>query len=143
MADPAGAPVAFDADAVSGIFRREYGRTVATLVRVLGDIDLAEEAVQLAHAVDVVCMWDTIEHLQHPHLYIERASANMNRGGVIAITTGDIGSLMARMRGAETWVVGIRPDVAVAMVRLGMDMGRIRTALDLDEGLEQLGVSPR
>lgn len=50
---------------------------------------------------------------------------------------------MARMRGAETWVVGIRPDVAVAMVRLGMDMGRIRTALDLDEGLEQLGVSPR
>lgn len=37
----------------------------------------------------------------------------------------------------------IRPDVAVAMVRLGTDMGRIRTALDLDEGLEQLGVSPR
>ena len=55
----------------------------------------------LAHPVDVVCMWDTIEHLQHPHLYIERASANMNRGGVIAITTGDIGSLMARMRGAK------------------------------------------
>lgn len=55
----------------------------------------------LAAPVDVVCMWDTIEHLQHPHLYIERASANMNRGGVIAITTGDIGSLMARMRGSK------------------------------------------
>ena len=40
-------------------------------------------------------------------------------------------------------IVGIQPDVALAMVRLGMDMGRIRTALDLDEGLEQLGVSPR
>jgi SAM-dependent methyltransferase len=55
----------------------------------------------LAQPVDVVCMWDTIEHLQHPHLYIERVSAHMNRGGVIAITTGDIASLMARMRGAR------------------------------------------
>jgi SAM-dependent methyltransferase len=55
----------------------------------------------LDHPVDVVCMWDTIEHLQYPHLYIERAAANMNRGGMLAITTGDIGSLMARMRGAK------------------------------------------
>ena len=62
----------------------------------------------LAQPVDVVCMWDTIEHLQHPHLYIERASANMNRGGMIAITTGDIASLMARMRGAR-WDRSIRP----------------------------------
>ncbi len=32
-------------------FRREYGRCVATLVRFLGDIDLAEEAVQEAFTV--------------------------------------------------------------------------------------------
>jgi SAM-dependent methyltransferase len=55
----------------------------------------------LAQPVDVVCMWDTIEHLQHPHLYIERTSENMNSGGMIAITTGDIASPMARMRGAK------------------------------------------
>jgi 2-polyprenyl-3-methyl-5-hydroxy-6-metoxy-1,4-benzoquinol methylase len=55
----------------------------------------------IAAPVDVVCMWDTIEHLQHPHLYVECAAANMNRGGVIAITTGDIDSLMARWRGAK------------------------------------------
>lgn len=45
---------------------------------------------------------------------------------------------MARLRGAVTVVVGIQPDVAYAMVRLGMDMGRIATALDLEEGLAYL-----
>ena len=36
---------------VTGVYRTEYGRCVATLVRLLGDIDLAEEAVQDAFAV--------------------------------------------------------------------------------------------
>ncbi|WFE40683.1 sigma-70 family RNA polymerase sigma factor [Micromonospora sp. WMMD998] len=36
---------------VERVFRAEYGRVVATLVRLLGDIDLAEEAVQEAFAV--------------------------------------------------------------------------------------------
>ncbi|MHC1562168.1 RNA polymerase sigma factor [Actinomycetospora sp. C-140] len=36
---------------ISRIFAEEYGRCVATLVRALGDIDLAEEAVQDAFAV--------------------------------------------------------------------------------------------
>jgi RNA polymerase sigma-70 factor, ECF subfamily len=38
---------------IEGIFRREYGRAVAVLVRLLGDIDLAEEAVQDAFAAAV------------------------------------------------------------------------------------------
>jgi RNA polymerase sigma-70 factor (ECF subfamily) len=38
------------AQEVSSIFRREYGRAVAVLVRALGDISLAEEAVQDAFA---------------------------------------------------------------------------------------------
>lgn len=45
---------------------------------------------------------------------------------------------MARLRGAVTVIVGIQPDVAYAMVRLGMDMGNIATALDLEEGLAHL-----
>jgi RNA polymerase sigma-70 factor (ECF subfamily) len=40
-----------DADGVAHVYRQEYGRCVATLVRVLGDIDLAEEAVQEAFVV--------------------------------------------------------------------------------------------
>ena len=40
-----------DPDGVARVYRHEYGRCVATLVRVLGDIDLAEEAVQEAFAI--------------------------------------------------------------------------------------------
>ena len=39
------------AEVVERLFRRESGRAVATLIRVLGDFDLAEEAVQEAFAV--------------------------------------------------------------------------------------------
>ena len=45
---------------------------------------------------------------------------------------------MARLRGAITVIVGIQPDVAFAMVLLGMDTGTVHTALDLEEGLTYL-----
>jgi RNA polymerase sigma-70 factor (ECF subfamily) len=41
------------ADDIERVFRAEYGRAVAVLVRVLGDIDLAEESVQEAFTVAV------------------------------------------------------------------------------------------
>jgi len=46
-----------------------------------------------------------------------------------------------RLRGAETVIVGIQPEVAVAMVQLGLTLGGIPTALDLEEGLELLKAS--
>ncbi len=46
---------------------------------------------------------------------------------------------MARLRGAETVIVGIQPEVAFAMVQLGMTLEDVNTALDLEEGLEFLG----
>ena len=45
---------------------------------------------------------------------------------------------IARLRGAVTVIVGIQPEVAFAMVRLGMGMGEVPTALDLEEGLAYL-----
>src|SRR5947208_15700611 len=41
---------------VGRVFREESGRSVATLVRVFGDIDVAEDAVQEAFAV-ALCKW--------------------------------------------------------------------------------------
>ena len=52
-------------------------------------------------------------------------------------TLRDLGE-MARLRGAVTVIVGIQPDVAFAMVQLGMDTGAVSTALDLEEGLVHL-----
>ena len=45
---------------------------------------------------------------------------------------------MTRLRGAETVIVGIQPEVALAMVQLGMGTGSVATALDLEEGLDFL-----
>lgn len=45
---------------------------------------------------------------------------------------------MIKLRGAPTVVVGIQPDVALAMVQLGLSLGHIETALDLEEGLALL-----
>lgn len=44
----------------------------------------------------------------------------------------------ARLRGANAVVVGIQPEVAFAMVQLGLAFEGITTALDLEEGLEHL-----
>jgi rsbT antagonist protein RsbS len=42
---------------------------------------------------------------------------------------------MASLRGAQTVMVGIQPEVAFAMVQLGLNLEGVHTALDLEEGL--------
>jgi rsbT antagonist protein RsbS len=80
---------------------------------------------------------------------VERIGADRARGVVIDVAALDVldsfGSRtlrdiaeMARLRGAATVIVGIQPDVAFAMVELGMDTGSVITALDLEEGLAEL-----
>ena len=45
---------------------------------------------------------------------------------------------MVRLRGAETVIVGIQPDVAFAMVHMGLTLEGVTTMLDLEEGLAYL-----
>ncbi|MGE5500177.1 MAG: STAS domain-containing protein [Syntrophothermus sp.] len=45
---------------------------------------------------------------------------------------------MSRVLDAETIVVGMRPAVAITMVELGLDMRGVRTALNVDRGIEIL-----
>ena len=45
---------------------------------------------------------------------------------------------MTRLRGAETVIIGIQPDVAFAMVQMGLRLEGVATTLDLEEGLAWL-----
>ena len=89
---------------------------------------------------------DDSQLVRFQHDLVRRIGAERSRGVVIDVaaldvldsfasrTLRDIGE-MARLRGAVTVIVGIQPEVAFAMVRLGMDTGTVSTALDLEEGL--------
>ena len=48
-------------------------------------------------------------------------------------------AITTRLRGAETLVVGIQPDVAIAMAHFELNLKPLRTAKDLDEALVLLG----
>jgi rsbT antagonist protein RsbS len=80
---------------------------------------------------------------------IDRIGTQRARGVIIDVAALDVldsfGSRtlrdiarMSRLRGAETVIVGIAPDLAMNMVRLGLDLD-LPTALDLEEGLAYLG----
>ncbi len=85
---------------------------------------------------------------------VEQIGRHRSRGVIIDVAALDvldsfgartlrtIGEL-ARLRGAVTVIVGIQPDVAFAIVALGMSTGTLVTALDLEEGLEHLDSIPR
>ena len=51
---------------------------------------------------DLVCMWDVTEHLHSPNKYLQKLSVNMKKNSIIALTTPDIGSLVARVR-KQNW----------------------------------------
>lgn len=80
---------------------------------------------------------------------VERVGKLRARGVIVDVTALDVMDSyasrtlrdiahMTRLRGAETVIVGIQPEVAFAMVQLGLMLEGVATALDLEEGLEFL-----
>lgn len=72
-----------------------------------------------------------------------------SRGVIVDVTALDVMDSFAtrtlrtiahtiKLRGAETVIVGIQPDVAFAMVQLGLTLDTVATTLDLEEGLALL-----
>jgi len=77
-----------------------------------------------------------------------------SRGVIVDVTSMDVMdsfssrtlrdiSHMIRLRGAEMVIVGIQPEVAFAMVQLGLMLEDVPTALDLEEGLTFLNQRTR
>jgi rsbT antagonist protein RsbS len=84
----------------------------------------------------------------------KRVGEYRSRGVIIDVTVLDIIDSFAtrtlraiahmlKLRGAETVIVGIQPDVAFAMVQLGLTLEGVGTALDLEEGLAYLNQHPK
>ena len=46
-------------------------------------------------------MWDVIEHLERPDLFLQKIADVSAPGAVLLLTTGDIGSFLARRRGRK------------------------------------------
>src|SRR6478735_2511408 len=79
----------------------------------------------------------------------ERVGRFRSRGVIVDVTVLDVidsfatrtlraSAHMLKLRGAETVIVGIQPEVAFAMVQLGLTLEGVGTALDLEEGLAYL-----
>jgi rsbT antagonist protein RsbS len=80
---------------------------------------------------------------------VEKVGKFRSRGVIVDVTALDVLDSFAsrtlrdiahiiRLRGAETVIVGVQPEVAFAMVQLGITLEKVPTALDLEEGLSYL-----
>jgi rsbT antagonist protein RsbS len=105
----------------------------------LGDVLLVSIQVDLQDQTALILQEDLAE----------RIVASGARGVIIDISALEIvdsfiGRMLATTAGisrvldAETVVVGMRPAVAITLVELGLSLGSVRTALDLEKGLALL-----
>ncbi len=85
---------------------------------------------------------------------VKRVSIARSRGVIVDVTVLDVLDSfacrtlsgiahMTRLRGAQTVIVGIQPDVAFAMVQMGLRLEGVATTLDLEEGLALLSRQTR
>jgi rsbT antagonist protein RsbS len=85
---------------------------------------------------------------------VQHVVRSRSRGVIVDVTSLDVMdsfasrtlreiAQMIRLRGADTVIVGIQPEVAFAMVQLGLKLEDVPTALDLEEGLAYLNQKPK
>lgn len=49
---------------------------------------------------------------------------------------------MVRLMGGRTAIAGMRPSVAITVTQLGLDLGNVFTALDVDHALDRMKKTP-
>lgn len=80
-----------------GWARRELGLDVDTAPDALANVASGSQ--------DLVVLWDVIEHLRHPLDVVTEARRVLRPGGILALTTGDVGSLGARLYGRRWFLI--------------------------------------
>jgi rsbT antagonist protein RsbS len=100
---------------------------IASIVAALSDDDLVQFRDDLAQKIGAVRARGVVIDVTALDVLDSFATRTL-RG--IAYT--------AKLRGAETVIVGIQPDVAYTLVQLGLTFQGVATALDLEEGLAVL-----
>lgn len=103
----------------------------------IGDVLIASIQVEL-HDASAVQFKDDL---------LQKIHSSKARGVIIDMTTvevvdsfigrliADIAS-MAGLMGAQVVITGLQPAVAITLVELGLELGRAKTALNLEKGLE-------
>ena len=110
-------------------------------------VPILKQGAILIASVQAALTDSDAERLRHD--LMERVSRYRARGIIVDVTAIDVMdsfacrtireiSHMIRLRGAETIIVGIQPEVAFSMVQLGASLEGVITALDLEEGLAYL-----
>ncbi|NLX12931.1 MAG: class I SAM-dependent methyltransferase [Phycisphaerales bacterium] len=86
--------VGFEVNTEAALYSREqFGLNVYT------DDFLEINPARLDGSFDVTVMWDVLEHLARPDLFLHRIGQLSHPGSLLCLTTGDIGSVLARIRG--------------------------------------------
>jgi rsbT antagonist protein RsbS len=113
--------------------------TVAVPILKQGDVLIASVQDALADA-DLIALRDDL---------LQSVGRFRSRGVIVDVTVLDVLDSfscltlrelveMVRLKGAVTVVAGIQPEVAFAMVQLGLTVGDTATVLDLEEALVYL-----
>jgi rsbT antagonist protein RsbS len=92
------------------------------------------DAVAEAFQADVL---ETIEKVGSTGLLIDISGLD-TVDSYVARIVAETGR-MAKLMGTSTVLVGMRPEVAATLVRMGYEMHGVRAALNVDDGLELLG----
>ena len=110
-------------------------------------VPILKQGTILIASVQAALTDSDAERLRHD--LMERVSLYRAHGIIVDVTAIDVMDSfaarsirtiahMTRLRGADTVIVGLQPEVAFAMVQLGLMFDDMYTALDLEEGLALL-----
>jgi rsbT antagonist protein RsbS len=110
-------------------------------------VPILKQGAILIASVQAALTDSDAERLRHD--LMERVSLYRAHGIIVDVTAIDVMDSfaarsirtiahMTRLRGADTVIVGLQPEVAFAMVQLGLMFDDMYTALDLEEGLALL-----